>query len=142
MKSEGADVKARLEFANVYLYLMPDIALKWKIIELLEESKNKKTALDFMLKLYGDKIWTNPNYIGLSMELANKLSRYNRFSEAMDIYNNLGELQMSDDFYRTLLKHAARLSKGRNIPLSDKLANLKKYYDAQDAEKKREKEKK
>ncbi len=137
MKSEGADVRSRLDFARTYVDSMPNVALKWKIIELLEELKNNKVIRIALLDLYADKIWQNPDYIGLSVMLAIKLSAYNRFSESMDIYNSLGELEMSDDFYRTILKRATRLSDAKKIPLSNKLANLRKKYEAQDAEKKK-----
>ncbi len=136
MKADGADVSSRLEFAKKYIDTMPNFALKWKIVELLVETGDKKATRATMLELYNQKIWLNRDFVGLSIELAKNLVRYGNFVESMSIYNSLIELKMSDAFYRAVVKNAAKLARGGKVGLSEKMSTLKLKFDAQDAEKK------
>ena len=61
---------------------------------------------------------------------------------AMDIFNQMGELKMSKDFLRTVVRCAEKVSEKSGIALSEKFAELKKVYDIEDAKKKAEAEKK
>ncbi len=137
MKSEGSSNAQLIDFSKKYIGKMPDIALRWKLSKIFKDENNSECEKQILLDLYNEKIWQDTSFVGLSMELADRLKLCKKYSEAMDIYNKFGELKYSKNFFKTLVKRAYGLSKSSGMELSDKFAKLKKIYDAEEAEAKR-----
>ena len=137
MKSDGVSQIACDEFVKKYIGKMPDIALVWRMIESAISNKNNEVAQKYALELHSKKIWSDIQYVGLSMELASVCEKIAMSELGMDIYNKLGELDLSKKFMKTLVREASKLSKKSGIKLSDKFVEMKKLFDAEDAEAKR-----
>ena len=116
---------------------MPDVALVWRMIESAITNKNNEVAQKYVLELHAKKVWSDIQYVGLSMELASVCEKIAMAELGMDIYNKLGELNLSKKFMKTLVREASKLSKKSGVKLSEKFAEMKKLFDAEDAEAKR-----
>lgn len=137
MKADGISQKECDEFVKKYIGKIPDVALVWRLIESAVESKNNEIVQKYLLELHARKIWTDLQYVGLSMQMASLCEKIKMYELGMDIYNKLGELGLSKNFMKTLVRDALKLSKKSGIVMSDKFIELKKVFDAEDAEAKR-----
>ncbi|MBE6412157.1 MAG: TIGR03790 family protein [Opitutales bacterium] len=137
MKADGISQNACDDFVKKYIGKMPDVALVWRMIESAITNKNNEVAEKYVLELHAKKIWSDIQYVGLSMELASVCEKIAMAELGMDIYNKLGELNLSKKFMKTLVREASKLSKKSGVKLSEKFAEMKKLFDAEDAEAKR-----